>query len=710
MKAGVTLRTIISIAIAVIHTFSCRAYTPSAIDSLALRVTEGTSNGRIFFYGMEAEYDSFRIVPDYDKQTITIYGNSPVSQAVGLNTYLKDVAKIHICWNNPSQALPEDIPLPTDNITGITTMPLRYYLNYCTFSYSTAFWDKQRWMQEIDWMALHGINMPLAVTGTEKVWLNVLERLGYDSCEAKAFIAGPPYSAWWLMNNLEGWGGPVSDEWVERQYDLQRAILSRMKSFGMHPVLPGYSGMLPHDAATKLGVDVSDPGLWCGFTRPAFISPDSHAFSRIADIYYDELTKLYGQYDFYSADPFHEGGNTSGVDMVMAGQAILNAMRRANSNAKWVIQAWQENPNPQMIDSLPDHSAIILDLYAETHPQWGDSDSAWYRKDGFGKHDWIYCMLLNFGGNVGLHGRIDKLTKGFRRAEKTSPHLYGIGATAEGIDNNPVMYELLFDLPWDISSRRGIPPLQRYITTRYALQDSIPTDILKAWRLLESTVCIAPAEYPGQGTVESIICARPSWDIKGASTWGNANLFYPSDSTSLASNLLSQESGTHLKTSTNYIYDLADIKRQALSDKVYDLYKSIRESFFKGDIRHAKSQSDSMLQIISEVDSLLYGIPGFSTEEWLRQAALASNDKEQKRRNVRNAARLITVWGDSAAANTHGLKDYSHRLWHGITSELYYRRWKSFFDHIFNDSPTPDFYDMEIQWIEKQVERYAPEK
>lgn len=32
-------------------------------------------------------------------------------------------------------------------------------------SYSMAFWDWERWEQEIDWMALQGINMPLAFTG-----------------------------------------------------------------------------------------------------------------------------------------------------------------------------------------------------------------------------------------------------------------------------------------------------------------------------------------------------------------------------------------------------------------------------------------------------------------------------------------------------------------------------------------------------------------
>jgi len=49
----------------------------------------------------------------------------------------------------------------------------RYYQNVCTFSYSSVWWDWPRWEREIDWMALNGINLPLAFTGQEAVWQEV---------------------------------------------------------------------------------------------------------------------------------------------------------------------------------------------------------------------------------------------------------------------------------------------------------------------------------------------------------------------------------------------------------------------------------------------------------------------------------------------------------------------------------------------------------
>ena len=42
--------------------------------------------------------------------------------------------------------------------------------NYCTFNYSASWWNWERWEQEIDFMALNGINMPLSIVGLEGVW------------------------------------------------------------------------------------------------------------------------------------------------------------------------------------------------------------------------------------------------------------------------------------------------------------------------------------------------------------------------------------------------------------------------------------------------------------------------------------------------------------------------------------------------------------
>lgn len=172
---------------------------------------------------------------------------------MGINWYLKHHAGIHITWNNMNQKLPNVLPAVKQKERHETDLKLRYDFNYCTFSYTMAFWDWNRWQKEIDWMALHGINMPLAAVGTECVWRNMLLKLGYSEEEVGKFIAGPAFLAWWEMNNLEGWGGPLPQNWYKQQEALQKKILARMKEMGMKPVLPGYCGMVPHDAKRDWG-------------------------------------------------------------------------------------------------------------------------------------------------------------------------------------------------------------------------------------------------------------------------------------------------------------------------------------------------------------------------------------------------------------------------------------------------------------------------
>ena len=57
----------------------------------------------------------------------------------------------------------------------------------------------------------------------------------------------------------------------------------------------------------------------------------------------------------------------------------MAAMKRASPGSAWVIQVWQANPRREMIEGLREHDLVVLDLYSEKRPQWGDPASEWYR-------------------------------------------------------------------------------------------------------------------------------------------------------------------------------------------------------------------------------------------------------------------------------------------------------------------------------------------
>ena len=657
---------------------------------------------------------------------IIIRGNSWVNIAVGINWYLKHHAGIHISWNNMNVKLPAVLPIVKQKERHETDLKLRYNFNYCTFSYTMAFWDWNRWQKEIDWMALHGINMPLAAVGTESVWRNMLLKLGYSEEEVGKFIAGPAFLAWWEMNNLEGWGGPLPLSWYKQQEALQKKILARMKEMGMKPVLPGYCGMVPHDAKQKLGLNVTDAGRWNSYQRPANLSPTDSRFAEIADLYYKELTRLYGKSDYYSMDPFHESGNDAAVDYGKAGEALMSAMKRANPHAIWVVQGWNENPRPQMIANLKVGDLLVLDLFSESRQNFkdfctgkntsgtGKKDFSTSKKEGiYGKHQWLFCLLENFGGNVGLHGRMDQLLNNFYLAtgKKDTPKqensslltlhssLKGWGFTMEGSENNPVMFELMSELPWRAEKITKEDWIREYCYARYGVHDAT---IEKAWTLLAQSIYNCPKGNIQQGTHESIFCARPSQNCYQVSTWSLMSNYYDPEDTRQAAILLTSVAEKY-RGNNNFEYDLVDICRQALADQGRKQYLKTMADYKSFSRQDFKKDSDRFLKMILLQDKLLGTRQEFLLGHWIEEARNLGKTAEEKDLYEWNARVQITTWGNRICADNGGLHDYGHKEWQGLLKDFYYLRWSTFMKSLasqlsLQNTPQIDWYGLEEPW------------
>lgn len=677
-------------------TWASRAASP--VERLLERIDKGASR-KFIIERKPAPVDYFELDQKGDK--VVIRGNNYVTIATGLNWYLKYYAGIHLSWNGMQASLPATLPAVGRKERHETKMKYRYDLNYCTFSYTMAFWDWERWEKEIDWMALHGINLPLAMTGVEGVWYHVLKKLGYTPGEIAEFIAGPGFLAWWQMNNLEGWGGPVPESWYPQQIALQKRILARMREYGIQPVLPGYSGMVPHNAKEKLGLNVSDPGLWCGYRRPAFLQPTDPRFGEIASLYYREMNRLFGKADYYSMDPFHEGGSVAGVDLDAAGEALMQAMKKNNPQAVWVAQAWQDNPRARMIENRKAGDMLILDLFAESRPQWGDPQSTWYRKEGFGQHDWAYCMLLNYGGNVGLHGKMQHVADEYYKALQSpfGKTLRGVGLTMEGSENNPVMYELLTELPWRPEPFDLAGWLRKYTEARYGVADPV---VQEAWGLLSRSVYNCPAGSVQQGTHESVFCARPALDAYQVSSWSEMEDYYdPADVFRAASLLVSV--ADRYRGNTNFEYDLTDILRQALAEKGRLTLKIVAAAYEASDKALFRAAADRFLHLIDRQDELLATRAEFKVGRWIGQARERGTTPEEKNLYEWNARVQITTWGNRTAADEGGLRDYAHKEWSGILKDFYRMRWSAYFDYLQasleGGNPAPlDFYALEEPW------------
>ena len=662
------------------------------VDELLERIDKGAS-AKFKTELVKSDKDFFELEQKGAK--IVVRGNTWVNIASGVNWYLKYYAGIHLSWNQMQAKLPGVLPAVKQKERHETDLTLRYDFNYCTFSYSMAFWDWKRWEQEIDWMALHGVNLPLAIVGEECVWRNMLLKLGYSEEEIGKFIAGPAFLAWWEMNNLEGWGGPLPLSWYSRQEKLQKQILARMKQLGMHPVLPGYSGMVPHDAKARLGLNVADAGLWNGFQRPANLLPTDPRFAEIAKLYFDELTKLFGKADYYSMDPFHESNDDASIDYAKAGEAMMQAMKRVNPKAVWVIQGWTENPRPQMVDGMKAGDLLVLDLFSECRPMFG-IPSIWKREEGYKQHHWLFCLLENFGANVGLHGRMDQLLDNFYSTDYSlfTNHYSlrkGIGFTMEGSENNPVMFELMSELPWRPEKFKKEDWVRQYVKARYGVDDPL---IERAWLLLARTIYNCPSGNNQQGPHESIFCGRPSLNNFQASSWSKMKNYYDPYSTLEAAKMLNSVAEKY-RGNNNFEYDLVDITRQALADQARLQYQRAIADYKAFATKEFESDYRRFLLMLLMQDKLLGTRSEFRLGHWTEAAIACGTTPEEKKLYEWNARVQITTWGNRYCADTGGLRDYAHKEWQGLLKDFYYTRWETYFNALADQmkaqqKPQPD--------------------
>ena len=656
---------------------------PDPVADLLERMEPGSSQ-RIAIECTESPEAFFEIDRRAGKPLIR--ADSPVHAAVGLNWYLKYYCGIHLAWDRMTASLPEDLPLPEKPERHTADVDFVYDFNYCTYSYSMAFWDWERWERELDWMALHGVDLPLAAVGDECVWRNLLLRLGYSADEAAALIPGPAYLAWFEMNNIEGWGGPLPEGWFSCQEALQRQILARMKEWGMRPVLPGYSGMVPHDAAQRLGLDAPDQGLWNQIQCPSILSPTDKRFAEIAALYYREQELLFGKADFYSMDPFHESKNAGGVDFAKAGKAVLKAMKAVSPDAVWVLQAWSDNPRDEMLAALPKGDVLVLDLFSECRPKWGLEGSVWYNEKGFQGHDWLFCLLQDFGGRVGLHGRMGELVENYAAARE-SEGLRGVGYTMEAIGSNPVMYELMAELPWRDTLVVN-DWVRDYAFARYGVRDQV---LEGAWELLASSIYDARRPNNQQGPVESVFCARPAWDAFRVYARSKAEPYYDILSVRQAAALMVSVAWRY-RGNAHFEYDLVDLVRQALADRA-------RELLYAHD-------SEAFMKALLAQDRLLGCRPEWMVGSWIAEALakaeeVAPGDQSVRALFERNARMQLTTWGDRACADEGKLHDYAYKEWNGLLRDFYAKRWQAFFDAETSEPGSGaaiDWYALEEPW------------
>ncbi len=630
---------------------------------------------------------------------VAIRATGANAAAVGLNWYLKYYC--HRSMSHMGDNLSPVSPLPTIEKpeTVVSPATYRYALNYCTYNYTMSFYNWEDWQHELDWMALNGVNLMLAANGMEVVWQNVLQELGYNRQEIDDFLVGPAYTAWWLMGNIQKWGGPMPASMLDARKQLQQKIITRMKELGIEPVIPGFYGMVPSSLKEKIKARIIEQGKWGAFTRPDILDPNDPAFTRIAGLYYRTIQEFYGKdLRFFSGDPFHEGGITEGVDLAAAGAAIQREMNTYFPDSTWVLQGWQNNPKKEMLDGLDKSKVLVQELF-------GEFTNNWETRAGYESTPFIWCIVNNFGERPGLFGKLQRYADEVVRARKSpyGAYLRGVGIMPEGIKNNPVAYDLTLELGW----RKDHVDIAKWISdfAAYRYGDS-NKDITAAWGLLLETVYNSIPGYQ-EGAPESVFCRRPTLETKPVSSWGTRKRNYDTAKFEQAVKRFMQAAPV-LKDSQTYRIDLINFARQVLANKGEIVFQEMVDAAGKKDIPVFDAATKRFLDLIDLTDDLLNTDPYYCLSTWQEQALRLGQTPQEKDLCLHNAMMLITYWGENDPAEDN-LHEYAYKEWAGMMKAFYKKRWEFYFDHLrkqwAGESTEPlDFFHWERQWVEKNRE------
>ena len=680
-----------------LNSFSLAARKTDAVVELLQRVT-GKSDLPV---SLKIDNRSKNLYYDYAVKNGVLHlnGSNQVALCRGFYDYIKSNKLGMYTWTGNNITFPckmEDAALTKK----VSPFEHHYYFNVVTFGYSMPYWDWNRWEEEIDWMALHGIDMPLALVGYEAILARVWKKLGLTDDEINAYFVGPAHLPWMRMGNISGVDGPLNADWHADQIALQHKILSRMKSLGMKPICPGFPGFIP-EAFKRIYPELNLVEThWGGAFHNWMISPEEPLFITIAKEFIREWEKEFGKNEYYLVDsfnemdiPFPEKGNPKRYEMAAHyGQKVYEGIKAANPNAIWVMQGWMFGYQRYiwdyetlgaLVSKVPDDKMLLLDLAVDYNKCFWKSEFNWEFYKGFYNKQWVYSVIPNMGGKVGMTGVLDFYANGHLAAlaSANKGNLLAHGLAPEGIENNEVLYELVTDAGWSNQHIDVKEWLKDYSVNRYG---KVTDTLMSAWDYLLRSCYGTFTDHP-----------RFNWQLRpGLAKSGSINI-----SEEYIKGLEKFiQSADGMGDSPLFKADLIEMTAHYLGGKAEILTRLIDQEFLLGDTLQAQFLQSHFKTVMLGMDAILSQHPVLRLDRWLSFAKKAARTPKQKEQYLMNAKRIVTVWGPP-------VDDYSARVWNGLIKNYYLGRWDHYYD-ARNTGKSFDLAEWELSWVEngKDVE------
>ncbi|CAE7211327.1 NAGLU [Symbiodinium microadriaticum] len=647
---------------------------------------------------------------DAEDGRIRIAATSGPELAYGASWYLRTRCNMSFSWNRTGGnqvSVPKSWPGVGGKIIKYRKVPMSYFNNVVTFSYSYTWYSFKDWEAWLDWAVLSGVNLVIAYTGQEEIYRKTFNAFGVNNSEFASWSNGAAWLAWSRGQSMHGIGSSCGDgcmplpfSWMTGQWELQKEILRRSRSLGLVSVLPSFQGNIPPIFRQLY------PQANISKTGAAWLDDLDPLFGKIQQRYMEIMIKDWGTDHWYETDGYfnqNQGpwarSHTEGrpwqhsedvpvdPDAYAHAQAAYQSMSKVDPEAVWLYQGWiwrdwGEDKLPFMkgfVSAVPPKHFVMLDMFDEADPEWNKFNNFGYFGTPF-----IWSVLHNFGGNTGMWGSIPTLNSEFSDAFQHTASVAGTGAAPEGIDQNPFYYSFLTDLPW----QTGPIDLQQWAVTwtqqRYGRSS---VDAEEAFRLLLGSV------YGNETNSRAIrsrggFLAEKNADGLTALAMGGGEAtphesWYKLSDVAQAWGKLNTAAKAGVPETMRY--DLVNLGREVLGKVSNRFFAQMVNATTPSEVSAA---GRNLLAVLADADRLLCSDHGFLASARIRSAKSWAEGNATLERYLELAARsLTTVWTpqEPNSSSITTLCDYANRQWAGQVGGFYTLRHKCYIRQAMED-------------------------
>ena len=665
-------------------------------QALAERILDRQAKHFTFEKLQDVEGDVFELSSKGGK--IIIKGTNANSMAVGLNHYLRYNCNAVYSWfDYEPMTMPKRLPKVEGTIRNSARVKDRFFLNYCTYGYTMPWWKWDEWEHFIDWMALNGVNMALAITGQESIWYQIWTEMGLSDEEVRAYFCGPAHLPWHRMINLDRWNGPLPMAWLDGQEALQKQIVARERELGIRPILPAFSGHVPAELARIYpDAPIKELKPWEHFPADcacSLLDPMSDLFAEIQKKFIDRQAEVYGTDHIYGIDLFNEVTPPSWEPEYLGrvSRQVYESLKAADEEAVWLQMAWlffygKANWTPERIEayltSFPKERQILLDYHCEHTEVWRETES-------FYGVPYIWNYLGNFGGNSHLNGSFRVIDERFETSlTNGGENMCGIGCTLEAMDCNPYVFEYVLEKAWDFELHRDVDAWVRALAERRT--GKADENAYKAWETLLNTIYV---DDRPSALKQQMLNFRPVFN-DWAWTYNSPALDEDIVNLRTALDYLLEADGSGV----SYSFDVANIARQYLTNVFNAGFRDYEIAVKEGKRDIMDEKSTLMLGILDDLEAITATQEYFLAGKWIEDARSWGTTEEEELFYEREARNIITTW---AGKGHQSLNDYARRTCNGLISSYYKPRWEKFFKDVADRMDQGKGFHMEQYLIYK---------